>query len=1677
MKKSKSLLLAIFSIVVASILFAALPVHAATESRVLGIVPNRTSNHTYSMGGKTVFKIATYDNMSDTTPDTISELFYCEFGGVGFGSTSNSVIKQTYYNYGDFKDLSTIDSAYKRNFHVLEGGPNYHSALWVIDNMFTNLYKSNNTAQKEVFFAKVDAYLNAHAGELNTVLLDKIDYSKVTDEDIDVIQQCALWYFTNAVNGTEYHYNSLASLYIDSNSINDSGRLNAIEGIYQYFRMNGTANTDYTSRPTNTGKPVTLDTSRATMTEQLAGGRNYVMVGPISITKNYDFDTLKLEGFMAGEGSLAGSTYATKRADGTFERITTTLAEFVNAHSGEDFYCIYQLDSASSRIDTITYKLNLTFNSKTVSYWNVANPDATRDQPVIKIVEEPKTTQDTFVVKREKKFDLALRKFITKINDREITNRVPDPDVSLLANKTATTANYNHTKAPLTVAIGDVVTYTIRVYNEGEVNGYANQITDHLPANLEFINDAENAAEGWKLGSDLKTVTTDKLSKAKETTSGSNMIQAFAGSTTSKLDYKEVKIKCKVVSTNPLPEKITNIAEITNYGYYNDSNQYVEAKTTGVDRDSIENNLNLPTGSALETYNDAAINRGDSYIPGQQDDDDFEKLTLKNFDIALRKYITSINGDTSLGRGEPEVITTALANGTATTATYNHSKVPLSVAINDTIVYTIRVYNEGETDGYAGEIKDYLPAQLQFVEGSTINTKYGWVKESDNVYKTSYLSYEKGTDNLLTAYKGGSTLSNAYVQMECKVVHTDNMPAKLTNLSEISKYQDRDGQEIKDRDSEQNNIQLPSDRPGYKDDEINKPYVPGQQDDDDFEKVKLKEFDLALRKSIVKIDDEEITNRLPDADFTNLKAGTDTTATYNHTKRPLKVDIGSTVVYELRVYNEGDVDGYAAEVTDYLPAQLKLKENSTVNTNYRWQADTTDSQKIKTDYLSRDTSVDNLLKAFNGSKLDYKSILVECVVVETENMPEKITNIAEISKSTDVNGDDIVDRDSQTNNVRIPEDRPGYKDDEINKEYVPGQQDDDDFEKVILRKKEFDLALRKFITKVNDEAITTRIPDVDVTDLKSGADTTATYNHSKKPVSVAIGDTIEYTLRVYNEGDMDGYAQEIMDNLPDQLEFLPENATNKKYGWKQDTDNKQVIRTTYLSKEEEKTAGENLLKAYDGGDTLSYKEVKVACKVVETDPMPSKITNIAEITKNGDENGTSIKDRDSDTDNVTIPEDRPSYKDDESDKDYVPGQEDDDDFEKVEIKEFDLALRKFITKVNESDVTSRIPEVDVTKLKDGSSTTAEYNHPKDPVLVSTNAIVEYTIRVFNEGQVNGYANLIKDDIPEGLEFIPTNKTNLKYRWVMLDKDGNETSDVSKAEFVVTDYLSKDQEKTAGENLLKAYDGGDTLNYKDVVIAFKVIEPKTSDRIIINQAQISDDSDEDGNSVKDRDSTPDEWKGEDDEDIEKLKVTYFDLALRKWVTQAIVIENGKTTVTETGHHAEDDPEEIVKVDLKNSKINDVTVKFKYSIRVTNEGKIAGYAKEVKDYIPEGLKFVQADNPQWKDNGNNEVVTDALKDILLEPGESAEVTIILTWINGKDNMGLKDNWAEISKDYNEFNEPDRDSTPNNNRKGEDDIDDAPVLLQIKTGEERTYFGIAAVVLVIIGSGITLIKKYVL
>ena len=1071
----------------------------------LGIVSLRRAGYGYQQEGSKVWKIAEYDSENGKTAD-LSKTIYCIKGGPGFGSsdmaTGGVPTISKYTQKFNLKDLASIPSTYSK---ILPTGSNYNSLMWLLDNIYIMpaIGTDNTTAREEFLKSKIPNEL----------------YELITDDDIDAVQQLAIWYFTNP-SGDKYHYetsnfkiNSIAN--VDSNYASmgdifgDDGwdREDAIEALFQYYITNAKANSNYKST-NNTTSPIEIVKSNATMTKV---GSNYV-AGPYKINQLLNVDYTLNATFTDINGTTITPSIGIKDVSGNVTATTKTLKELV----GQEFYLIMP---TSSNISGIKMTVNTSYTSKTVDYWSVADAPTT-EQPVVIVNETPLNFSDATSIVVPKPFDLSLRKFITNINGTEITNRIPQVDVSKLASGEATTATYNHTKTPLKVAIGDVVTYTIRVYNEGDIDGYVEEITDHLPDQLEFIvDDQVNIEYGWKIASstDLKTIKTEYLSKANETTDGANKISAFNGTT---LAYKDVKIKCRVVATDPMADKITNIADITKFTD-GDGN-------TVTDRDSQENNVNLPTGKDLENYRDSEINRGEEYIPGQQDDDDFEKLTLKEFDLSLRKFITGVNG-TAITNREPQVNVTPLKNG-GTTAIYNHPKTPVSVAIGDLVEYTIRVYNEAEIDGYVEEITDHLPDQLEFVAGNEINTKYGWVVDSTNskIIKTNYLSKAKEASegaNKIKAFDG-TKLDYKDVKVVCKVVSTDPMPTKITNIADITKFTDGNGNTVTDRDSQENNVNIPSDLPGYKDDEIGKDYVPGQQDDDDFEKLKIKEFDLALRKFITKLNDEEITSRIPQPDVSKLADGTATTATYNHPKTPISVAIGDVVEYTIRVYNEAEVDGYVEEITDHLPDQLEFVAGNETNTKYGWTVDSNNSKIIKTKYLSKaneTTEGDNKIKAFDGTKLDYKDVKVVCKVVSTDPMPTKITNIADITKFTDGNGNTVTDRDSQENNVNIPSDLPGYKDDEIGKDYVPGQQDDDDFEK--LKIKEFDLALRKFITKVNNTEIKSRIPQVDTTPLKNGTGTTAIYNHSKEPVKVSLGAVVEYTIRVYNEGQVDGYVE------------------------------------------------------------------------------------------------------------------------------------------------------------------------------------------------------------------------------------------------------------------------------------------------------------------------------------------------------------------------------------------------------------------------------------------------------------------------------------------------------------------------------------------------------------------------
>ena len=805
--------------------------------------------------------------------------------------------------------------------------------------------------------------------------------------------------------------------------------------------------------------------------------------------------------------------------------------------------------------------------------------------------------------------------------------------------------------------------------------------------------------------------------------------------------------------------------------------------------------------------------------------------------------------------------------------------------------------------------------------------------------------------------------------------------------------------------------------------------------------VKVK-ADLALRKFITEVNGIGLEgSREPAVDTSSI--ATTGTATYTHPKDAVVVNTGDVVTYTLRIYNEGKIDAAASKVKDDIPEGLEYIVNDATNIEYGWRMIDAKGNEVKdpskAKYVITDYLAGNAMNAYAGGNLDYRDVKVSFKVISEDVTEKELINYAQISEETDSEGNIVEDSDS------------------IADVWVDGE-DDQDIEKIILTYS--DLSLRKFITKVNDSNVNpSREPVVDTTPLLNG-ETTATYTHPKDAVVVSKDDIVRYTIRIYNEGTKSEYVTLVKDSIPEGVEFITSSELNQKYGWKmvdelgnevQFAANAKYVVTSYLSSD--------LIKAYDKSSELDYKDVEVEFKVIAEEKSSKIITNYAQISDHMDENGNAVTDRDSTPD------------------EWIDG-EDDQDIENIKLTYADLALRKYITEVNSEAIeTSRVPQVDVTNLVNETSTEATYTHPKDPVEVQENDIVTYTLRVYNEGTKSLNASKVKDDIPEGLEFVPYTKgdgsINDTYRWKLIDENGKEVTDVSKAKYIITDYLAND--------LIKAFDKDsmETLDYRDVKVSFKVLAPTEKDQLITNYAQISEETDESGNVVSDIDSTADVWNdGEDDQDTEVIKLKYFDLALQKWVSEAIIIENGTEKVVKTGYTSETNPEPVVKVDLKKSKIENVVVKFKYSIQVTNQGEIAGFAKEVEDRIPAGLKFVASDNNNWQ-VVDGRIVTYELKDTLLQPGESATVSIVLTWINKSDNLGLKTNIAEITEDAdgNGNSITDIDSTPNNNVDLEDDQDNATVMLTIKTGDRAVYTTLILGVILILGFGIFNIKKHVL
>lgn len=194
------------------------------------------------------------------------------------------------------------------------------------------------------------------------------------------------------------------------------------------------------------------------------------------------------------------------------------------------------------------------------------------------------------------------------------------------------------------------------------------------------------------------------------------------------------------------------------------------------------------------------------------------------------------------------------------------------------------------------------------------------------------------------------------------------------------------------------------------------------------------------------------------------------------------------------------------------------------------------------------------------------------------------------------------------------------------------------------------------------------------------------------------------------------------------------------------------------------------------------------------------------------------------------------------------------------------------------------------------------------------------------------------------------------------------------------------------------------------------------------------------------------------DVGLILRSTFDLKLQKYV--------GKITVKNDSKTSEYDQKEnttLAKAEIKSKNLSGSLVVIEYKIKVTNTGDVAGYARNIVDYMPSSLSFNSSLNSDWYISGNN-LYNTSLANTKIEPGESKELTLVLTKTMTDSNTGLVNNKAEIAESSNELGIKDE-----TNEKGS-----ADVIISVSTGALVNYVATTIITLVVLAGLAYLVNK---
>ena len=173
------------------------------------------------------------------------------------------------------------------------------------------------------------------------------------------------------------------------------------------------------------------------------------------------------------------------------------------------------------------------------------------------------------------------------------------------------------------------------------------------------------------------------------------------------------------------------------------------------------------------------------------------------------------------------------------------------------------------------------------------------------------------------------------------------------------------------------------------------------------------------------------------------------------------------------------------------------------------------------------------------------------------------------------------------------------------------------------------------------------------------------------------------------------------------------------------------------------------------------------------------------------------------------------------------------------------------------------------------------------------------------------------------------------------------------------------------------------------------------------------------------------------DIGLLENKNFDFSINQTV-QKVTVSNKKGTKEYTY-----DNKKLAKVEIHSKQLAGSTIVVEYKIKVTNEGELAGRVYDVIDEIPSKLEFHSELNEGWYRTEQYKISNTSMVNKDIQPGESIELTVILSKTLTEDSVGTITNISSIGTTDNSRHITEKNL--NNN------TDKTEVLIQVATGKQ--------------------------